>query len=273
MLASPDPGGARPGQHHPPQHLGGFTAPSHRDGLAWPSLPRYDRSYLLMALLTPQLCYYSDAIAGYPRLKNVRITIPGPQRRDVRERGERERGFPHRHNTHWAGIKRCYIKKTYLDILKLKVRSWARVVLADIPGVHEALITVWQSPPGSARLDVSECSSDGLIVHILLPTFLRCRISLGQWSPVTPHNGAPGSKTSQPRHPPGPSRRCNHGWRIFWPPHIYICMWTGARPGGGRGSLDWRLLNWTFQTQHSIFQFASNILYFCGNTRMEPLYS
>ena len=94
------------------------------------------------------------------------------------------------------------------------------------------------------------------------------------WSLFTGHTPQWGSvKQNKSAPTPGPSRRCNHGWRIFWPPHIYICMWTGARPGEGGGPLDWRLLNWTFQTQHSIFQFASNILYFCGNTRMEPLYS
>lgn len=57
------------------------------------------------------------------------------------------------------------------------------------------------------------------------------------------------AKTSQPP-PPGP----------IWP-HIYICKHP---PNTARQTsaplLDWRLLNWTFQTQHhSIFQFVSNI--------------
>ena len=69
--------------------------------------------------------------------KNVRITIPGPQRRDERERREGERVPTSSQHTQ-SRNKTLLYQETYLDILKLKVR----VVLADIPGVHEALITV-----------------------------------------------------------------------------------------------------------------------------------
>ena len=132
----------------------------------------------------------------------------------------------------------------------------------DIPGVHEAL-TLLQSPPVwmQWRFDCTYFAP-----HIPAMPHLLVNGHTPQW----PH-GIILQNKSPPT--PSPSRQCNHGWRIFWPSHIYICMWTGARLGEGGGPLDWRLLNWTFQTQHSIFQFASNILYFCGNTRMEALYS
>ena len=112
-----------------------------------------------MPLLTPQLCYYGDAISGYHRLSDhaqapvTRISgrwravagirpdyakmfgLQSPDPRDeMREREERERGFPHRHNTYRAGTL------LYQEIYQTE--SQARVVLADIPGVHEALITV-----------------------------------------------------------------------------------------------------------------------------------
>ena len=286
MRASPDPGGGRPPRNtweaslHPrlvmawlgpvsPDTIGLiFWCPSWLLSCVITVMPSLDitGSLIMPRPLLPGLAGDGGQWPGLGRIMQ-KCSDYNPRTPETRwEREERERGFPHRHNTHGAGTL------LYQEIYQIE--SQARVVLADIPGVHEALITVWLSPPDSTRLDVSECRGDGLIVHILLPTFLRCRISLGQWSHHghTPQWGSVKQNKSA-RTPPGPSRRCNHGWRIFWPPYIYICMWTGARPGEGGGPLDWRLLNWTFQTQHSIFQFASNILYFCGNTRMEPLYS
>ena len=70
---------------------------------------------------------------------------------------------------------------------------------------------------------------------------------------------------------------------ITWPMHA-CCMWTLVLDSGSvccglvtthfhapctsQPPLDWQSLNWTFQTQHSIFHFVSSIPYFCGNLRI-----
>ena len=70
---------------------------------------------------------------------------------------------------------------------------------------------------------------------------------------------------------------------ITWPMHA-CCMWTLVLDSGSvccgpvtthfhapctsQTPLDWQSLNWTFQTQHSIFHFVSSIPYFCGNLRI-----
>ena len=65
--------------HHPPATLGRLHCPSPCDGLAWPSsLPRYDQSYLLMPLLTPQLCYYHMMASPLLDITIQALIMPGP---------------------------------------------------------------------------------------------------------------------------------------------------------------------------------------------------